>query len=77
MSSSRGLAYPRDRTRLRRSRTGYARKQDGEDVCRFVRRWLIDVPARVVNGARQVFVRLAADMLWGEVFKRTYDRLTC
>ena len=42
-----------------------------------VRRWLINVPARVVHSARQVFVRLAAGMLWGEVFKRTYDRLAC
>ncbi|MDQ6899509.1 MAG: hypothetical protein M3072_08380 [Candidatus Dormibacteraeota bacterium] len=42
-----------------------------------VRRWLINVPARVVHRARQVFVRLAAGMLWGTVFKRTYDRLTC
>lgn len=42
-----------------------------------VRRWLINVPARVVHRARQVFVRLAAGMLWGEVFKRTYVRLTC
>jgi hypothetical protein len=42
-----------------------------------VRRWLINVPARVVHRARQVFVRLAAGMLWREVFKRTYDRLTC
>jgi hypothetical protein len=41
-----------------------------------VRRWLINVPARVVHRARQVFVRLAAGMLWREVFKRTYDRLT-
>jgi len=44
---------------------------------RFVRRWLINVPARVVHRGRQVFVRLAAGMLWREVFKRTYDRLTC
>ena len=42
-----------------------------------VRRWLINVPARVVHRARQVFVRLAAGMLWREVFKRTYVRLTC
>jgi hypothetical protein len=42
-----------------------------------LRRWLINVPARVVHRARQVFVRLAAGMLWGTVFKRTYDRLTC
>ena len=43
----------------------------------FVRRWLINVPARVVHRARQVFIRLAAGMLWGEVFKRTYLRLNC
>ena len=42
-----------------------------------VRRWLINVPARVVHRARQVFVRLAAGMLWGEVFKRTYLCLIC
>jgi hypothetical protein len=42
-----------------------------------VRRWLINVPARVVHRARQVFIRLAAGMLWGEVFKRTYLRLIC
>jgi hypothetical protein len=42
-----------------------------------VRRWLINVPARVVHRARQVFVRLAGGMLWSEVFKRTYVRLTC
>ena len=41
----------------------------------FVRRWLINVPARVVHRARQVFVRLAAGMLWSEVFKRTYASL--
>jgi hypothetical protein len=40
-----------------------------------VRRWLINLPARVVHRARQVFVRLAAGMLWADVFKRTYDRL--
>ena len=43
----------------------------------FVRRWLINVPARVVHRARQVFVRLAAGMLWSEVFKRTHVRLIC
>jgi hypothetical protein len=42
-----------------------------------VRRWLINVPARVVHRARQVFIRLAVGMLWGEVFKRTYVRLIC
>jgi hypothetical protein len=42
-----------------------------------VRRWLINVPARVVHRARQVFVRLAGGMFWGEVFKRTYVRLIC
>src|SRR5262249_5488731 len=42
-----------------------------------VRRWLINVPARVVHRARQVFIRLAAGMLWREVFERTYARLTC
>ncbi len=36
-----------------------------------VRRCLINVPARVVHRARQVFIRLAVGMLWGEVFKRT------
>ena len=41
----------------------------------FVRRWLINVPARVVHRAHQVFVRLAAGMLWGTVFKRTYAGL--
>jgi hypothetical protein len=35
------------------------------------------VPARVVHRARQVFIRLAAGMLWGHVFKRTYARLIC
>ena len=40
-----------------------------------VRRWLINVPARVVHRARQVFVRLAAGMLWSGVFKRTYASL--
>jgi len=42
-----------------------------------VRRWLINVPARVLHRARQVFIRLAAGMLWGQVFKRTYVRLIC
>ena len=42
-----------------------------------VRRWLINVPARVVHRARQVFVRLAGGMPWGDVFKRTYVRLIC
>ena len=42
-----------------------------------VRRWLINVPARVVHRAHQVFVRLAGGMHWSEVFKRTYVRLTC
>jgi len=42
-----------------------------------VRRWLVNVPARVVHRARQVFVRLAAGMPWGDVFKQTYARLTC
>jgi hypothetical protein len=42
-----------------------------------VRRLLINVPARVVHRTRQVFVGLAAGMLWVTVFKRTYDRLTC
>jgi Transposase DDE domain group 1 len=40
-----------------------------------IRRCLINVPAKVVHRARQVFVRLAASMPWGDVFKRTYDRL--
>jgi hypothetical protein len=35
------------------------------------------VPARVVHRARRVFIRLPAGMHWGEVFKQTYDRLTC
>jgi hypothetical protein len=35
------------------------------------------VPARVVHRARQVFIRLAAGMLWAEVFKRTQVRLVC
>lgn len=42
-----------------------------------VRRWLINVPARVVHRSRQVFVRLAGGMLWAGVFKRTYVRLIC
>ena len=42
-----------------------------------VRRWLINVPARVVHRARQVFVRLAGGMPWGDVFKPTYVRLIC
>jgi len=38
---------------------------------------LINVPVRVVHRACQVFVRLAGGLLWNEVFKQTYIRLTC
>jgi hypothetical protein len=41
----------------------------------FVRRWLINVPGRILRGGRQLHLRLAQGMLWAETFIATYQRL--
>jgi hypothetical protein len=40
-----------------------------------LRRWLIDVPGRLVRGGRRLYLRLAAGMTWRPVFWATYHRL--
>lgn len=64
-----------------------ASAQDEEDLIRptaqrvarhnspFLRRWLIDVPGRLVKGGRRIHLRLASSMGWKPVFWATYHRL--
>jgi hypothetical protein len=39
------------------------------------RRWLIDVPARLIKGGRQLRLRFATGMGWKASFWATYQRL--
>ncbi len=41
----------------------------------FVRRWLVNVPGRILHGGRQIHLRLAQGMLWAQTFIATYQRL--
>jgi hypothetical protein len=40
-----------------------------------LRRWLIDIPARIVKGGRRLRLRLASGMAWKSTFWATYGRL--
>ena len=40
-----------------------------------LRRWLIDVPARLIKGGRQLHLRFARGMTWKSTFWATYCRL--
>jgi hypothetical protein len=40
-----------------------------------LRRWLIDLPGRLVKGGRRIYLRLAASRGWKPVFWATYHRL--